>query len=184
MIIIKINMRSLLVLALFLIFSFAQAITIKRSDVTSNFLDLDAVEKQVDMVVMTAQQLQTSSMVNPVKIIAAYLELEDAITKSTKLCNSRPDPFTARQSEILIARTAEISKKLEGALVICEQLGAKIGLFSPRIVYRVLLSSMKVLLKNAAKCYGSHVPPAENAKIQALLEAAIQLLDKSIAKVK
>lgn len=176
-------MRSLLFLVIFLVFSFAQAINIKRSDATSSFLGLDAVERQVDIVVITAQQLKTSRFVNPVKIIAAYLELEKAITESTALCTSSPDPFTARQAEILLARTAVISDKLEVVLVICEQLSIKIGLFSPRIVYRVLLSQVKILLVDAAKCYGSHVPPVESEKAQALLKAIIQLLDKSIAKV-
>jgi hypothetical protein len=133
--------------------------------------------------VITVRQLKTGLFVNPVKFIAAYRELEIAITKSTALCNSRPDPFTAEQAEILLARTTAISDKLEAVLVICEQLSSKIGIFSPRSVFRVLLSQMKMLLVDAAKCYGSHVPPAESEKAQALLKAIIQLLDKSIAKV-
>jgi hypothetical protein len=183
MIFTKSIMRLQLILVLFLAFSFAQATTIKKREAVNKFMALDVIESKVDAIVTIATQLQTSPFVNPVKLIAAYLDFQDAISKSTDLCKSHPDPFTAMQAEILIARTTVLSKKLEGVLIICERLGKKIGLFSPRIVYRVLLTQMKLLIVEAASCYSSHVPPAERDIVQGLLKAIVQVLDKSLAKV-
>ncbi|KAI8583308.1 hypothetical protein K450DRAFT_196087 [Umbelopsis ramanniana AG] len=177
-------MRLHLILALFLAFSFAQAIAIKKREALDKFLAIDMVESKVDAVVALAKQLQTSPFINPVKFITTYRNLQDAISNSTDLCMSHPDPFTEMQAENLISRTMVIATKLEGVLVICERLASRIGIFSPTTVFRVLLNQMKTLLMKAASCYSSHVPPEYSAKIVALLKAINQILDESLAKAK
>lgn len=118
------------------------------------------------MVVAIAQQSKSSRVVNLVKIIAAYLEREKAITKSTALLTSLINSFKVRQLEILLARTVLFSEQLEAVLVIWKQLDDKIGLSSTKIVYRVLLNQMRILLVNVAKCYGSYAPPVGAAKVR------------------
>ncbi|KAG2173963.1 hypothetical protein INT44_000076 [Umbelopsis vinacea] len=176
-------MRLHLIFVLFLAFSFAQAITVKKSVALDKFLAIDMIESKVDALVTIAKQLQTSPFVSPVKFIAAYLDLQDAITKSTGLCLSHPDPFTEMEAEILLTKTTAISKQLEGVLVICERLASKIGLFSPRIVFRVLLSQMKILIVKAASCYSSHVPTEARVKVEVLLKTIIKILERSLAKL-
>jgi hypothetical protein len=161
---------------------------IKRSDNpidTTDSFGLDAVEKQVDVIVYLATNFEKNSRFkHPMLVAVAEQKLEYLLDSSITRCLTYSGTYSSIQSQQLLARVQRIVSKLEISLAVFIDLQQEFGIY---LGVKLLIERIYKLIEitdNATACFSGHVHADSSDTLEQLQVAIHAVFDHALAKLK